>query len=283
MKDRCRVCYTCVRECPVKAIKIDNGQAEVINERCIGCGNCVKVCSQEAKVFLYSKKEVFNLFKSQTPVIACIAPSFPAEFTELENSYSIVGMLKNLGFSKVVEVSFGADMVAKEYSKLMDLGGLPHISSDCPAIVYYIEKYHPNLVPALAPIVSPMVATSRIVRKEYGDVKVVFIGPCIAKKAESDEIDEAITFKELREMFEQKDITQYNSEAQQFDPPRAGKGSIFPVSRGLLQTINKVDDISEGNIIVTDGSKKFREIIKAFEDKELGESNLEILCCEVTK
>lgn len=280
VKDRCRVCYTCVRECPVKAIKIDNGQAEVISERCIGCGNCVKVCSQEAKIFLQSKKEVSHLLNSNKTVIACIAPSFPAEFPEIGNYKSMVGMLKKLGFDKVVEVSFGADIVALEYSKLMDLGGLPHISSDCPAIVYYVEKYHPNLVSSLAPIVSPMVATSRIVRKEYGDVKVVFIGPCIAKKAESDEIDEAITFKELREMFEEQNITQFNVEAQDFDPPHAGKGSIFPVSRGLLQTLNKVDDISEGNIIVTDGSKNFREILKAFEDRELGNTNLELLCCE---
>ena len=83
VKDKCRVCYTCVRECPVKAIKIINGQAEVINERCIGCGNCVKVCSQGAKYSLRSIDEVNELLRSEQKVAACIAPSFPAEFSEI--------------------------------------------------------------------------------------------------------------------------------------------------------------------------------------------------------
>jgi iron only hydrogenase large subunit-like protein/nitrogen-specific signal transduction histidine kinase len=280
VKNRCRVCYTCVRECPVKAIRIVNGQAEVISERCIGCGNCVKVCSQEAKVFLDSKKEVFELISAEKKVVACIAPSFPAEFTDISDFKIIVGMLKSLGFDKVVEVAFGADIVAKYYAKLLEESNVPHISSDCPAVVYFIEHYHPELVSSLAPIASPMVAMSRIVKKEYSDVNVVFIGPCIAKKAESDEINEAITFKELREMFESKQITPQNVISQNFDPPFSGKGSIFAVSRGLLQTINKTDDITDGKIIAACGSKSFREVIKEFEDGNIRNSNLELLCCD---
>lgn len=148
--DKCRVCYTCVRECPVKAIKIINGQAQVISERCIGCGNCVTVCSQGAKVYLDSKAEVFSLLDSEEKVIACIAPSFPAEFTEINDHSILVGMLKRLGFDYVVEVSFGADIVAKEYRKeLEDENAKPCISSDCPAIVSFIEHYHPDLIPSL--------------------------------------------------------------------------------------------------------------------------------------
>lgn len=280
VKNRCRVCYTCVRECPVKAIRIVNGQAEVMSERCIGCGNCVKVCSQNAKVFLDSKQEVFDLIKSEKKTVACIAPSFPAEFTDIDDYKIIVGMLKALGFDKVVEVAFGADMVAKKYATLMETSKIPYISSDCPAVVYFIEHYHPELVPSLAPIASPMVAITRIVKEEYGNVNVVFIGPCIAKKAESDEINEVITFKELREMFEIKHITPLNVEPQNFDPPYAGKGSIFAISRGLLQTMNKTDDITDGKIIAASGSKSFREVIKEFEDGNILNSNLELLCCE---
>jgi len=81
VKDRCRVCYTCVRECPVKAIRIINGQAEVISSRCIGCGNCTRVCSQNAKVFLDTTDEAKDILNGNAVKVACLAPSFPAEFS----------------------------------------------------------------------------------------------------------------------------------------------------------------------------------------------------------
>lgn len=280
VKDKCKICYTCVRECPVKAIKVVNGQAEVISARCIGCGNCVTVCSQGAKIYLDSRSDVYNLLKSDKPVIAMVAPSFPAEFSEIEDYNVFVGMIKQLGFDKIVEVSFGADLISREYAEVVEKSDKPLISSDCPAIVYYIEHYYPDLVPSLAPIASPMVAIARIVKKEYGDVHVVFIGPCVAKKAESDEIDEALTFYELRLMFEQSNVTEKNAKPQKFDPPYSGKGAIFPVSRGLLQNLNKTDDISEGKIIVADGSKYFREAIEEMSEGSISDIHLELLSCE---
>jgi iron only hydrogenase large subunit-like protein/nitrogen-specific signal transduction histidine kinase len=282
VKDRCRVCYTCVRECPVKAIRIYNGQAEVIAERCIACGNCVRVCSQDAKVFIDSREQVKILLKDERPVYAIIAPSFPAEFKEIEDYRTLVGMIRRLGFDRVIEVSFGADMVAQEYNKLLGSNGDKHyISSDCPAIVNYIENYHPSLVSSLAPIASPMVALCRVIRKKYGEEPlIVFIGPCIAKKAESEEIDEAITFRELRKLFQEFNITHDQTEPAEFDEPASGKGAIFPVSRGLLQTANKNDDLVEGNIMVADGKSNFREAIKEFENGLMNSQHLELLCCE---
>lgn len=282
VKELCRVCYTCVRECPAKAIKIVNGQAEVIADRCIGCGNCIKVCSQDAKVFLQSRIEVKALLQSDAKVAALIAPSFPAEFTDVADYKLFVGMLRALGFSYVFEVAFGADLVAQQYQHLFeDRSGKGYISSDCPAIVTYIRYYHPNLVDNLSPLVSPMVATSRVVRKKLGDgVKLVFIGPCIAKKAESNEVDEVLTFRELRSMLEYAGITAQSVEASDFDQPRAGRGAIFPVSRGLMQTVNIFDDLISGNITVAEGRIGFQEAIKEWETGSLNGQNLELLCCE---
>jgi len=113
------MCYTCVRECPAKAIRITEGQAEVIAHRCIGCGNCVQVCSQNAKQVRSSRKEVSGLLESGAELAVCIAPSFPAEFGEI-GYRRIVGMLRSLGFKYVVEVSFGADLVALEYKKVCE-------------------------------------------------------------------------------------------------------------------------------------------------------------------
>ncbi len=282
IKDRCRVCYTCVRECPVKAIKIINGQAEVITERCIACGNCTRVCSQGAKAYLNTTSNVFELLNRPRPVYAMLAPSFIAEFEEVQDYRQIVGMIKKLGFAKVFEVGFGADLVANEYRKLLREKNLRgYISSDCPAIVSYIEKYHPEMVGNLAPIVSPMLAMARFLRNRYGkDFNLIFIGPCISKKAESQEIDEEITFVELREMFLMKNINFTDVTLSEFDPPQAGKGAIFPVSRGLLQTVGITDDELERNIIVAEGRENFQEAVREFKMGNISTEHLELLCCE---
>jgi len=281
IKELCRTCYTCVRECPAKAIRIVGGQAEVIDERCIVCGNCTKVCSQGAKVFLNTTDRVLKLLDNKTETAAIIAPSFPAEFQELSDYRQLIGMIKALGFKHVLEVSFGADLVADRYKKLVEESKDYYISSDCPAIVNYIKHYHTNLVDNLAPIVSPMVAMSRVVHARYGnDIKIVFIGPCVAKKAESTEIDEAITFSELRELFDLYKITSENSQPADFDQPAGGRGAIFPVTRGLLQTANINDDAITGNIIAAEGRIDFQGALKEFEAGLIKNQHMELLACE---
>jgi len=282
LKDRCRVCFTCVRECPVKAIKIINGQAEVLNDRCIGCGNCVKVCSQGAKYPLRSIPEVETLLSSGAPIVACIAPSFPAEFEEINDHRIFIGMVRKLGFHYVTEVSFGADLVAHAYEKrLSDEKNKGDISSDCPAIVYFIRHYHPEMVPYLVPLASPMVAMTRVMKEKYGPgIKVVFIGPCFAKKAETTEVDEVLTFLELREMFQQRDIRQDNTLPAHFDPPFSGKGSIFPISRGLYYSSNSRETIPEEHVVIAEGRVNFKEAIKEFEEGYIRDKHLMLLCCD---
>src|SRR5512145_2421311 len=119
IKDLCRTCYTCVRECPAKAIRIADGQAEVIPERCIACGNCVRVCSQSAKHAASSVERVLDLLSGPGKVAAILAPSFPAEFGEIDYRV-LIGMLRALNFDLVCEVAFGADLVARQYRRLLD-------------------------------------------------------------------------------------------------------------------------------------------------------------------
>ncbi len=281
IKELCRTCYTCVRECPAKAIRIVGGQAEVIDERCIICGNCTKVCSQGAKVFLNTTDRVKKFLDGTEDVAAIVAPSFPAEFSELKDHKMLVGMIKSLGFRYVAEVSFGADLVAEKFRKLIEENKNYYISSDCPSIVNYVKHYHPDLTDRLAPIVSPMVAMSRVMHEKHGkDLKVVFIGPCVAKKAESNEIDEAITFTELRELLAERNITVENASACEFDEPLGGRGAIFPVTRGLLQTANINDDAVTGNIIAAEGRIDFQSALKEMEAGLIKDQHMELLCCE---
>jgi len=282
IKERCKICYTCVRECPAKAIKIDNGQAQVISDRCIGCGNCVKVCNQKAKVYHNSVEDVLELINSKDKVAVCIAPSFPAEFSESRDYKKVVGMLREAGFDYVHEVAFGADLIALKYKEILKNNSeSTSISSDCPAIVSYIEKYFPHLIGNLVPVVSPMIATARVIRKKYGkSVKIIFIGPCIAKKSESDEIDAVITFTELQSLIQKLKISVDKAHPSEFDTPIGGKGSILALKRGLLQNVELKDSILEGNIIVAGGRISFQEAIKEFDAGLIKSESLELLCCE---
>ncbi|MBN1845718.1 MAG: 4Fe-4S dicluster domain-containing protein [Sedimentisphaerales bacterium] len=286
-KENCRVCYTCVRECPAKAIRIAEGQAQIIAERCISCGNCVRVCSQGAKQVIHGIDPVRELLAGPEPVAACLAPSFPAEFSEWEYE-TFLGMVRALGFDYLIEVAFGADLVARRYAELLASPdrSRSYISTACPAIVSYVAKYHPQLVDRLAPIVSPMVAAARVVRHRYGpQVKQVFIGPCIAKKSEALhapvdlELDAVLTFAELARMFDESGLDPAAVAPADFDPPRAGLGALFPISRGLLQAADIAEDLMVGDVVATDGRTNFVEAIKEFESGALDARLLEVLAC----
>jgi signal transduction histidine kinase/iron only hydrogenase large subunit-like protein len=286
IREHCRVCYTCVRECPAKAIRIVEGQAEVVGERCIGCGNCVRVCSQKAKNVLSSVGLTRELLAGNAPVAACIAPSFPAEFVEAKPE-RVIGALRQLGFDYVHEVAFGADLVAREYRRLIEKSPSGrHIASTCPAIVAYVERYHPDLVDRLAPIVSPMVALARYLKQQGPPgLKIIFIGPCIAKKGEAasaqieGEIDAVLTFSELRGFISAEGIDLDGTAPGEFDPPAAGYGALFAISRGLLQAANIHEDLVNGDVVAAEGRTDFVEAIKEFETGDLDAKLLEVLCC----
>jgi len=287
VKERCRVCFTCVRECPAKAIRIAGGQAEVIWARCIGCGNCVRVCSQGAKQVLDSVPDVHALLASGERVAACLAPSFPAEFSECSPE-RLIGMVRALGFDLVCEVAFGADLVAEQYRRFLQgvPAGAQHIATTCPAVVEYVERYEPHLTDALAPMVSPMVAMARCLHAVHGnDVRVVFIGPCIAKKQEvagpaHDDVDAALTFLELRRMFREAGLEPETAGDAEFDPPHARHGGLFAISRGLLQVASIKEDLLGAQGVSVDGRSTFVEAIKEFEEGAVDAALLEVLACK---
>jgi len=285
-QDRCKACCTCVRECPAKAIRIHRGKAEVLPERCVGCGNCVKTCNMKA-LLVRSSAELFDaVLSSGVESSAVIDPAFPAEFTGMD--YRVfVGMVKSLGFTYVNEGAFGADLVAERYRKLLEANpDGRYIGTNCPALINYAEMYHPDLTGRLAPIVSPMVATARALRKLYGsDLKVVFIGPCIARKTETDdpsvkdEIDAVLTFEELREIFEARGIEAGNVTPVDFDPPHAGLGALFPLAGGMLQAAGIEEDLVSGDIVTAGGMRSFQDALKEMESGTNARL-LDILCCD---
>ncbi|MDZ7271079.1 MAG: ATP-binding protein [candidate division KSB1 bacterium] len=286
IRDKCKRCYSCVRNCPARAIKIIEGQAEVIKERCIGCGNCVLVCAQKAKKIESGIEHTEELLRSGNPVYALLAPSFPAAFPD-DRPGQLVSALRQLGFARVVEVAVGADMIAREYARLFRQSSMTTIiSTPCPAIVEFIQKYHPALILHMAPIVSPMIATGRAVKAMYDpDCRLVFIGPCIAKKKEKVDqkvagvIDEVLTYQELKEMFQARGIDLRSQADGRFDPPYPRTGRIFPVSGGLLRTAALEADILDNDIIVTEGPERVVEILERVEEGKVEARFLDLLFC----
>jgi len=286
VKNRCRICYTCVRMCPAKAIRISKSQAEVVPERCIGCGNCIRVCSQQAKQVVSTLDQVDALLLRKQPVVACLAPSFPVELYALEDFRVLVGMIRALGFAKVVEVAFGADLVADRYHRMINANPKQqYIATTCPAIVGFVERYHPELIPHLAPVVSPMVALSRALRAMEPGVKVVFVGPCVSKKVEVCDAniegtpDVAITFRELQHLLQRYDIRPEAVKPSDFDPPHPSLGSLFPMPRGFLQAAAIQEDLLAIDVVATDGLKGFTSVLEEFSEGTLEARLLEMLSC----
>lgn len=283
--DRCKRCYSCIRECPAAAIRVIDAQAKVIEERCIACGHCVKVCSQDAKQILSGIDETYELLKSNN-VVAIVAPSFAASFP---NEYKkIPTALRKLGFTKVIETAFGADLIANDYMDVIrEDNQKTIISSACPAVVSFIQKYYVDLIPNLAKVVSPMIAIGRYLKKDLGDdLKIVFIGPCVAKKHEAQDnevagvIDSVLTFTELKQMFDEQSINVVELEDGDFDGPHAMMGKAYPLAGGLIKTIDVSGDILEKDIIVVEGKKKVLEIIDEIANNHINAKFTDILFCE---
>lgn len=284
IKDRCKKCYACVRNCPVKAVKITGGQAEVLQERCIACGNCEKVCAQKAKLVLNGVDAVKSLLKSPQ-AIAILAPSFAAAFPALPWRQVISG-LRALGFTEVWAVAAGAELVVREYAKLLlNSPSAPVIASNCPALVGLVTKHYPELIANLAPIVSPMLATAKIVRNEYGDdAKVVFIGPCIAKKAEALEpanrglVDEVLTFKELHSLLQGIDLMALPP--SQFDGVQPQHGRIFPLTGALAELLNIPADLLSNPLNATiEGAGDCLETLKSIAGGQYRPKFVDALFC----
>ncbi len=223
-KAQCRDCYRCVRACPVKAIRMQGGQASVDVDRCVACGTCIRECPQQAKTYRRDLTAARALLAGEAPVAVSIAPSF-AGLMEDWKRRRLPSALRRLGFVRAAETAIGAWHVARQTARrLAEEPDRPHIATACPAVVNYVERYHPDAAKWLTPIVSPMVAHARLLRKSLADgVKVVFVGPCVAKKDEADrdamlgEVDAVLTFEELFEWLDDEGIDLATCEDSPFD------------------------------------------------------------------
>ena len=241
---KCKHCYKCVRNCEVKAIMIKDGRAEIMPEKCILCGTCLQICPQSAKKLVSDLGMVRGWIMSGQKVVVSIAPSYMG-LIKYKTIGQVKAALKKLGFADVRETSEGAALVTEEYTRLLQEGRMENIiTTCCPSVNDLIEIYYPQLVPWLAPVVSPMIAHGRLLKKEYGqDTKIVFLGPCIAKKKESQDprhdncIDAVLNFNEVKNWFADQDIVVEECEDEPFDIVDPKVNRLYPVTNGVVNSV----------------------------------------------
>lgn len=241
---RCRDCAKCVRVCPVKAIRMEDGQAQVDPDRCIACGNCIRECPQQAKSFRDDTERVREFLRRGEKIAASVAPSFAAWLNPSQRR-RLPSALRRLGFSLVGETASGAWHSAQTLAARCagsDRGVL--IESSCPAVVSYVERYRPELTGRLAPVESPMLCHARLLRERLGTGgRVVFFGPCIAKKAEAERpgnaglVDAALTFAELEQWLREERIDLALLEESSFDDAPGPEARGYPLPGGCLATM----------------------------------------------
>ena len=275
--DNCIGCNRCVSACSceganVSVIKGNSSRIVVDPAKCIACGACIDVCEHDAREYIDDVDRFFADLKKGEKISLLIAPAFKANYPgEYEK---MLGQLKALGVNRLISVSYGADICTWAYinyiTKNKFYGG---ISQPCPAVVGYIEKYEPELLPKLMPVHSPMMCTAVYMRKyEKLNDKLAFVSPCIAKKNEIDEPGNAglmsynLTFNHLVEYLRNHPVP---SAKPYTDEIEYGLGSIYPMPGGLKENVYWLLG-SDVFIRQIEGEKRMYHFLKANADKIKG-------------
>ena len=276
-KSNCKNCYKCIRHCPVKAIRFSGNQAYIIDNECILCGHCFVVCPQNAKQIVDETEKAKVLIQSPAPVIASIAPSFVANYDGV-GIEAMRDALKKLGFFDAEETAIGATVVKTEYERMLreDAPDVV-ISSCCHSVNLLIQKHYPRELSCLAPVLSPMQAHCRDIKRRHPEAKTVFIGPCVAKKDEAEHydgiVDAVLTFDELSAWFKEKGI----EPEKKIVPKEDSRARLFPTTGGILKTMDCSN--SDYTYMAIDGVDNCIAVLRDIESGRIHKCFIEMSAC----
>lgn len=279
LETNCRNCYSCVRTCEVNAIKIKNDQAQIIEDRCIHCGMCVTACPRNAKDIECDLDKVKGFFKNKERTVVSLGSTFVGAFGH--NSPKIVAALKKLGFDYVEEIVIASQIVSREYEKYAERkDGKCYITTYCPSINELVQKYYPEVIPNLIPVIPPMVCHGKMIKQRYGeDTKVIFIGPCVAKKSEAKEendVDAIITFDELDIWLKEEGIEFSSLKEIPFDD-KSAYGKRFPIFGETVYQMNTRGIKAE--VIYVDGINDCKEVLQKVREGKFRDVLIEMNLC----
>ena len=281
---KCDECFKCLRVCPTKAIAFTNHSRHIIDELCIKCGLCQMHCPPGALKIHLDLHSVKRAIHQGVKVVASIAPSFAGAF-KLEDPGQMITALKKLGFTHVEETARGAEIISQKYEEVISTGSNDNIiTSCCPSSNYLIEHYYKNSVKSVIPVISPMLAHGFDIKKRFGqNTFVVFIGPCLAKKAEAVEIlgsiDAVITFNELSNWLLEEKIDLISLAPSDFETPVTKRGRAYPLGGSLWQSDLKTRINPKYKYIHIDGIEACQTFLEAIETGEISGYCAELNIC----
>ncbi|MCL2521094.1 MAG: methyl-accepting chemotaxis protein [Spirochaetaceae bacterium] len=244
-EDKCNNCYACIAACPAKLCMDGSGEKLQINPNlCIGCGCCVDICGHGARQIIDDEASFYEELKQGGKIVAVVAPAiasfFPGEYLNFN------GYLKSLGIEAIFDVGFGAELTVASYlDHIKEKKPRMVISQPCPAIVNFIQIYHPELLPYLAPMDSPILHIIKMIRKyypQYNNHKIAVVSPCIAKRREFDETgfaDYNVTMLALKERMAEHNVHLSSFPKVEYEGPLAERAVRFPSPGGLLETAER--------------------------------------------
>lgn len=340
IKNNCQDCYKCVRRCPVKAIKIEDGSAMIVPDLCIACGTCYRVCPAKAKQARNDLTRAKHLVQSGKDVYVSLAPSWITEFEGVSRE-QMIAAIRRLGFRGVSETALGAEEVSANIAGLLDkaaneapqvsaapdmsqtacgkkdedastehspertsgvredtsTGEAPQvsaanrlfISTACPAVVEYINKYVPERTANLTKLTSPLLAHCRLLKTALGkDIEVIFIGPCIAKKIEADRhpdlLSLSLSFTDLRQWLKDENIVLKDIHTSVFDKfvmSKAEEGAAYPVEGGMIETLKPYEQSQKAYLMQITGIENIKRELKNIREEALDRPIfIECLACE---
>lgn len=270
--EKCVNCHQCISVCPSKYCNDGSGDyVKVDPELCIGCGACITICSHNARYGCDDFEQFIQALKENKKVVAVVAPSIASNFPNAYLNFN--GWLKSIGVKASFDASFGAELTVKSYLEAVKRSEQKHIiAQPCPAIVGYIENYHPELLKYLAPADSPMMHTMRMIRefyKKWSDAEFVIISPCYAKKREFDEVgigNYNVTFKSFNTYFSDNNIILTHFNAEPYDNPPAERAVLFSTPGGLLRTALREVPDAGSSIRKIEGRHTIYHYLDSFED-----------------
>lgn len=285
--NECQDCYKCVRHCHCKAIRIVNARAAVIPELCVSCGECVKVCPAEAKKIRSDLSRAQYLLHSGAKVYASIAPSYVGYFKDIPIG-RLAAALKRLGFVGASETAIGAQFVSAQTAELLKQAGPGvYLSTACPASVDFIRKYYPAWTDNFLPVASPVMAHCKYLKQIYGDdIKIIFVGPCAAKKNEADrnpdDLSLAITFAALESWLKSEGISLDKMNEEPLVPVQAEEGRVYSIEGGMNETLRSPE--VDARLLAVSGLPNIARLIEKVDLATLKESGskifVEMLACD---